>query len=711
MAGFACPSAPRTEPPAARVVARGGGYSGAMNRPLPLLCVLLLFGCVEPAPPVPEPDDDDVATDDDDVADDDDSGSDDDDVTDDDDDDDAADDDDSAVQPCLDDDFMEPNDSSETAHPFGNFWLFGLPICAGADDWYMFTAEAGEWVFAAIEHDPSAGDLTLRLYDSDGVLVDEAASDDPWEEVSLGLAIPESGLWKLQVTLEDDPDSPGTSYDLGLNRCGADMAEPNEELAEAHDSPGSLHWLNLTLCVDEVSDWYLLPDVPANSIIDLRILFDATEGDIDARLYDSGGSEVASGSNEGIMLESLLHYVPNDGDYFLEIFDAAEARLPGHAWYDMSLPIVPVQPVCEPDLFEPDDEQADATNLTTTIYDDELTACEGDIDWYRLELQAGDVADLLLDFTHAEGDLDLFILDEEGNELLSGTTTDDDELLSYAAAGDEIVYARVDMVDDLGSMPGNQYSLAVSGFVPTCIEDQFEPNDSPAEAVLRDNGLHLDQTICPGESDWYRMELNHLHLLTLYVGFLFAEGNVDAYVYDSTGTNVVASGTEWFIEEFSYLVPETGTYYLEIVLESDMGVIPGNIYDFDIVALPSTSCSPDMYEPNDDTGSATPIGSGDSLGQMSVCLGEPDFFSIDVSDGDDIDLEIGFDVAEGDVDLTLYDAAGQDVVTADSGTGVEVISHTVPEGGAGIWMVEVWLASDAGPMTGIDYELEYLLLP
>lgn len=70
--------------------------------------------------------------------------------------------------PCVDDDY-EPNDSIQAATPLEPGDYFGLRICPSNVDWYMVPVNSGETLTVEMESTPSAGDLDLYLYDSNGV--------------------------------------------------------------------------------------------------------------------------------------------------------------------------------------------------------------------------------------------------------------------------------------------------------------------------------------------------------------------------------------------------------------------------------------------------------------------------------------------------------------------------------------------------------------
>lgn len=77
-------------------------------------------------------------------------------------------------------------------------------------------------------------------------------------------------------------------------------------------------------------------------------------------------------------------------------------------------------------------------------------------------------------------------------------------------------------------------------------------------------------------------------------------------------------------------------------------------------------CSvPDMFEPNNDCGTALPIGGGTYPG-LNVEFGDPDFFEVSIEAGAALGADILFDRSLGEVDLYLW-APGASCGTAVSG--------------------------------------------
>jgi hypothetical protein len=89
---------------------------------------------------------------------------------------------------------------------------------------------------------------------------------------------------------------------------------------------------------------------------------------------------------------------------------------------------------------------------------------------------------------------------------------------------------------------------------------------------------------------------------------------------------------------------------------------------------------------------------------LNVCESEPDFYSFEAYAGYTIDVEVDFDVAEGDIELNLYDPDGVIIASANTSAAPETISVSAAMDGE--YVLEIWLDADAGPVVGTDYSVD-----
>ncbi len=594
----------------------------------------------------------------------------------------------------------------EDAMEFPAFaYIEKLSLCeTGEEAWFYYDAEPGEVVTFIADFAMEQGDIQLEIVDQYGDVLESSLGehDDEiaWVEAT------EPGPLYARVWLEsDDIGTQGIVFDLSAGACRDDEFEQNDVMEDAATKHVPVSSLGLSLCFPGEEDWFHLAGVQPGHLLDIRSTFNPIDGDLDLQLLSMDGEVLAEGTNRA-MVETIVYWAEWDTDYLLRAWVAEDRKAPGMD-YDVDVN-VPPNPFCNtPDRAEGNDSFETAVPITTTLYED-FTLCDGESDFLKFAVQEGDLIDVWVDFTHAEGDVDLYLYLDDGTLLTESTSTTDDERIEWAAWATGEYVLEVALAEDLGSFGGQAYGLELKGptLVP-CIADWYEPNDTPETAFPRQNGDWLDQTICPGEDDWYVLELGVTEFVEINLGTNHPfEGNPDIYLMDED-LNVVAAGDNGFGNEyFTYSVPESGTYYLRVTLEYEEGYIEGQIYDFAVLALVTAACSPDVWEPNDSIGEAFPINKG-PLNGATVCEFEPDFFRINAANGEFLELHLTFDPGEGDVEAYLHDPDGNEVAQSSPVDDGAELTHAIDNGGD--WTIEIVLPVDEGEQTGNLYNFELWL--
>ncbi len=490
----------------------------------------------------------------------------------------------------------------------------------------------------------------------------------------------------------DDPDDHG---DHGAPEpCVPDHAEPDDGPEAAVDGRG-LHEFDRTLCSEDDTDWVRVPDVHPGELIVARAVFPGSDGDVDLELVGPSGEVVAAGRNDHGPIEWLLHVPDEPGDWFVVVSLAEDLGSDGTS-YDLEVDLSVASSECVDDPLEPNGGPDAAAALGPSWYEG-LLACPGEDDWYALAAEDGGELAVFLDFFASEGGLEATLWSPDGAAVAGATSAGGDDLtlaVSGTQAGSYLLH--VALTEDAGMVGGNVYGLHVEGLSPACAPDVFEPNDTAEHAAAVGGGIHLDQTACPGEEDWYAVTLQAGHLVTISAGADPAEGDVDAYVYDEA-MNPVAWGEGDGDEEFSAEVPASGVYLLRVVLAEDRGTQNGVFYNFDVFTTPASTCSPDVFEPNNGPAEAAFLTQG-SFPMNTICAGEPDWYQIDLTG------------AEGCVALTLpsADAPFPDLRLRDPGGALVAaaerlgdVLHLDLTGASGTHHLEIDLGAGEA-----DYDLE-----
>ena len=568
----------------------------------------------------------------------------------------------------------------------------GLVLTAGSEDYYLVDVVAGRRLRVDADFDRASCSVDLDLLHGRGSRLARATPTDGG--ATLVWAAGSDERLQLRVTWSDGAGEGGRcAYDLGLTDCVVDAHEPNDDPASASRIELPYSAFSLSLCDPEEQDWLLIPGLESGELLTARAAFRRADGDLDMSLFSPSGARVAEGANDS-EIERLLHRVEEPGAYRLQVRLQPDARGPGQS-YDLDVSLLASATGCRVDPFEPNDDPLVARPIVGRVYED-LWICGDDVDWFRFPSEAGVPVGLSIDFTQNEGDLDLTLFDSAGRELAAARSDTDDERIVVTPARSGPLFARVELARDLGGMPGNLYGLALEGLRSGCVDDVYEPNDGPTTATLRENGTYRDQTICPGDDDWYRLELRHSEELILDLGYDADEGNIDLLLLDETGTEVVAEGRSTADDEHLVLsVARTGTYLLQVTLTEDRGVSPGNAYDLGVVSIMQSACSPDDFEPNDTAEAARQLADGSYSG-LSICEGEPDHYLLPMGTARPSQIRILGDRAEGELHAALLDRTGARVAEAEVTSDGLMLRHR-PSTGEGR-VLEVVLGSDAGDL-------------
>lgn len=350
------------------------------------------------------------------------------------------------------------------------------------------------------------------------------------------------------------------------------------------------------------------------------------------------------------------------------------------------------------DPLEPDNTLATATDLGIVtghgeIDDITLSIHEsGDEDWYRLALSAptGPGHYVAIEFDHAEGDLDLELFDADGVFFAGSAGVGDLEEIGGEGLAAGEWYLRV-----YGFNGATNPDYVVRYNAPTGAGDFVEGNDLIGEAFFLGelegfsswDELSIHES---GNDDWYEFELveeaDWIHFAS--ISFDHDDGDLDMALYDSNGEEVDFSASTDNFETIWLEGLPSGTYFLEVygfagAENPDYSLVIEAPHDAD---HENGAFTPDLAESNDTIETAHDLGllSGlQELGPLSIHeAGDEDWFRFETAatgttwDG----AAIVFWNEEGDLDLELYNVAGELIQVAD---GIEDIEWVELEGLSG----------------------------
>lgn len=584
-------------------------------------------------------------------------------------------------------DNYEENDSLAEAFDLTEFEnrllskLDGIAIQAD-DDWYKISADADTVELRAeVNFRHAEGDIDLALYNAGGSLISRSITTSDNEELVYNN--PPRGDYYLRVYFGNQ----GNEYDLSwaaLSEAELEDIPEGDDSYEENDSIGDPYVLGATetrlsqslgLAIQKDEDWYQF-EVPENNVgLRVEAIFDDSRGDIDLELYDPLGFPVAvrDSVSDNELLE-LNSPVP-PGVYLVRIYGPNLGNE-----YDLYL-----NPYIE-DIYEENDVAAEAYDINLLLgspLSNEGVPTQGDEDWFSFNV-SGDRPFILveLSYENLNGAIDFELLDSSLNTVAKADSLDDFDSVSYEAS-EGTYYVRV-----YGDDAYNPYDLEVS----VIGDDEYEENDTAQEA--------FDITELPTlqavqfDDDWYQFEVTDANsFLTVRADFNHENGNVDVFLYSANDLETpIGSSTSNDDNEALRAPGVAGTYYIKVV-----GDDTNQAYQLSWEVSPD-----DEFEQNDTLAEATNIAASEGEA-ISALQYDQDWYEISVAPGKlKVVIDLIFEHESGDLNLTLYDSSGAELLVEDSETDNEQISYSLfPFGTA----PETYYIKVDGDSVGTEYEL------
>ncbi len=549
-----------------------------------------------------------------------------------------------AACPEPEDDGLEENDNRAQARLLEPDTYPDLVVLPRDPDWYAVEVCHDGSLEVLVEFLQVHGNLDLQVLDEAGEVLAEALTEDDNELI--GLDRLRGGVYFVRVF---GPGGETNRYALTL----AVDCLPNDDRFEENDAQDAARPLEPGLyeglvVLSDDDDWYTV-DVCDGATLEVALGFWHEDGDLDVSVLDEAGDVVDSATsaddNEVLLLSDL-----GAGTYAIRVYGFSGA------WnrYVMRLAVS-----CPQDLdddFEENDTNVQPTVLEPGAYDG--LVCLDD-DWYAIDVCHGGTLDVLIEFAHDRGDLDLYVWDANEEYLDGSESADDNErvILRDLAAG--TYYVQI--VGYLGAW--NRYVGLLEVSCPNELDDGQEENDSPQQAPLLEPGEY------PGlqalDEDWYHLRAcgpGQLATIEALIFFEHAQGNLELELLDHNVDLVAGAYSPDDDEELLVEGLEPGGYFLRVFPAGD----DTNAYDllFDVRCV----FVDDEHEPNDVLGEAAPLGPG-VWEDLRAVPGNEDWYQVDVCEGGTLDVGMGYDGLEGNLDLAVYDAEGNLLASSNAVDG------------------------------------------
>lgn len=194
-------------------------------------------------------------------------------------------------------------------------------------------------------------------------------------------------------------------------------------------------------------------------VIEVDISFVDAKGDIDAELFSPSNTVVVSGAT-GSDNENLTFNVVTPGVYFLRVYPFNSADFRNKNIYDIAFSFEEQR--CPPDDVRDDGPGDDTMQTATPIGPgDSFGGYACDDDFFAVELAEGSTFTATATFSDDDGDIDLRLLDPNGDDVAVSTSASDDEAITTSVNAAGTYFLRVYPYTNTDPTTTNVYDLVV----------------------------------------------------------------------------------------------------------------------------------------------------------------------------------------------------------------------------------------------------------
>jgi hypothetical protein len=354
-------------------------------------------------------------------------------------------------------------------------------------------------------------------------------------------------------------------------------------------------------------DYFRIQVLPGYLDIDVDLYHLHAFGDLELRLYNSSGSQIASATSSTDN-EHISVLVSSPGTYYIQVDGAFGSD---YQEYDLQWTSYSTGPVYTEDNYEPNDTRSASSAGSNS----DLSAFEGlalseidglgsqaDDDYFRIDVADPGFQRIYINatFFHSEGDIDIRLYNASGTQVAQSAGVSDSEAIDYLAPSTGVYYVRV-----FGPNRGNYYDMVWFTSFSGYLEDLYEQNDSLATAydLRSDEGQWLSNVEGLGtqsDVDYYKIQVDQdYQRLIVDLRYTHELGNIDLEVRNSSDQVVATSAGNVDDEYIDIDVPADGIYYIRVT-----GASVGNVYDLQwstsraaFLDLPNLGMTGAWYDP------------------------------------------------------------------------------------------------------------------
>lgn len=589
-------------------------------------------------------------------------------------------------------DAFEPDNSADDAKPI---LVNGDPQthdfhAPGDEDWVTFEAAAETAYVIETSNLGTSGDTVMTLFDANGA---QLLSDDDGGEgraSKIEWTAPANGTVFVQVRhFLASQSGPETEYTIAVAgtepepvATEGDEFEPDNTADDATeiDVDGTLQRHTIHVAGDE--DWVSFAATSGfEYTIETRNL-DAS-ADTFIYLYDSEGNELRRDDDGGEGRASLIVWTASaDEPLFVRIRHYDPQAGGDDTGYDIG--ILSEDTTIETDEladdFEPDNTIAEATPLIANAAPQRHnTHLSGDVDWFVIEIEAGNIYTIATGNLGEDGDTVLVVLDEsevvlaQNDDVAPGNRRSQLVLVAEEAT---TIYATVRHYNAATSGATTGYDIQlIRAAIPTA-GDSFEPDNDQAEAnAIPTNGNTQTHTFHEaGDEDWVSFTATERTEYTIETLNLGPSTDTVIALYDADGNKLAENdnGDEGFGSGIEWIAESSGQYF--VVARDFNPNIGSPQHTYEIRVTQGTQISTgDAFEPDDAVEDASELATDGTVQQHDFMLSSSDAeFDVDWVQFDATALytytietsDLG---EESDTVIELYNAEGTRVARDDDG--------------------------------------------
>ncbi|MAD60669.1 MAG: hypothetical protein CMH49_04020 [Myxococcales bacterium] len=465
----------------------------------------------------------------------------------------------------------------------------------------------------------------------------------------------EAGQCVISTAPECDFDFECSSNQLCLGGRCIDQVTLDDDRFEENDSRATASTLTPNtyddLVITSDDDDYFAVEICAGGTLEANISFIHALSDLELKIENEQGIALDSSTNFGNSESvSATNRSTTATDMYIKVY----GFLGDSGSYSLTVNVnncndMPSDPLGD-DSYEDNDVFQEASVLSLGNYSD-LTLTSGDDDWYAIEVCEGGTLNVDVLFSHAQGDLNVWLYDSALLYLAGSSSSTDNESMTRTLFSAETLYVKVFSFGDEADYSMN---LGVTGCVTDLDGDRLEENNTRETGELLTPNLYGNLTITSGDEDWMLFDVCEGGTVDITVSFDDDLGDLDATLYNPSGGTVRTGASSSDNETLSYSNATAGQYALRIYGWS--GATNEYSLEFtisDCAPPPPPPLEPDRLEEND-TRETGELLTPQVYNNLTITEDDEDWILFDVCEGGDITVDLTFISADGDLDATLY---------------------------------------------------------